>query len=94
MAALIVMAYALAELRHGVVARQHENGFKCGHNFAHTLYLVVCILTSEMERAEATQTLFLFSYRYTKVTEELSVPESATSDHSSLLSIAASLTHL
>ena len=39
MAALIVMAYALAELRHGVVARQHENGFKCGHNFAQTLYM-------------------------------------------------------
>ena len=36
-----MMAYALAELRHGVVARQHENGFKCGHNFAHTLYITV-----------------------------------------------------
>ena len=34
----IVMAHAFAELRDGVVARQHENGFKCGHNFAQTLY--------------------------------------------------------
>ena len=34
----VVMAHALAELRYGIVARQHENGFKCGHNFAHTLY--------------------------------------------------------
>ena len=32
---LIVMAHAFAELRDGVVAPQHENGFKCGHNFAH-----------------------------------------------------------
>eukprot|EP00964_Phaeocystis_antarctica_P087268 scaffold55348_cov41-Phaeocystis_antarctica.AAC.1 len=32
------MAHAFAELRDGVVARQHENGFKCGHNFAQTLY--------------------------------------------------------
>ena len=31
---LIVMAHAFAELRDGVVARQYENGFKCGHNFA------------------------------------------------------------
>eukprot|EP00964_Phaeocystis_antarctica_P055120 scaffold32404_cov77-Phaeocystis_antarctica.AAC.1 len=37
-AGLIVMARAIAELRDGVVARQHENGFKCGHNFAQTLY--------------------------------------------------------
>ena len=35
---LIVMAHAFAELRDGVVARQHENGFKCGHNFAQTPY--------------------------------------------------------
>ena len=35
---LIVMAHAFAELRDGVVSRQHENGFKCGHNFAQTLY--------------------------------------------------------
>ena len=33
----VVMAHALAELRYGIVARQHENGFKYGHNFAHTL---------------------------------------------------------
>ena len=33
----VVMAHALAELRYGIVARQHENGFKCGHNFAQTL---------------------------------------------------------
>ena len=32
----VVMAHALAELRYGIVARQHENGFKCGHNFAQT----------------------------------------------------------
>merc|ERR1711865_784738 len=30
----VVMAHALAELRYGIVARQNENGFKCGHNFA------------------------------------------------------------
>ena len=35
---LTVMAHAFAELRDGVVAPQHENGFKCGHNFAQTLY--------------------------------------------------------
>eukprot|EP00964_Phaeocystis_antarctica_P089421 scaffold57078_cov60-Phaeocystis_antarctica.AAC.2 len=38
---LIVMAHAFAELRDGVVARQQastKNGFKCGHNFAQTLY--------------------------------------------------------
>ena len=35
---LIVMAHAFAELRDRVVARQHENGFKCGHTFAQTLY--------------------------------------------------------
>ena len=29
----IVMAHALAELRCGIVARQHENGFKSGRNF-------------------------------------------------------------
>ena len=34
----IVMAHALAELRYGIVAHQHESGFKYGHNFAHTLY--------------------------------------------------------
>ena len=33
----IVMAHALAELRHGIVAHQHENGFKCGYISAHTL---------------------------------------------------------
>ena len=32
----IVMAHALAELRYGIVAHQHESGFKYGHNFAHT----------------------------------------------------------
>ena len=36
----IVMAHALAELRYGIVAHQHESGFKYGHNFAHTLYCV------------------------------------------------------
>ena len=35
---LTVMTHAFAELRDGVVARQHENGFKYGHNFAQTLY--------------------------------------------------------
>eukprot|EP00964_Phaeocystis_antarctica_P047558 scaffold27518_cov66-Phaeocystis_antarctica.AAC.3 len=40
---LIVMAHAFAELRDGVVARQHENGFKCGHNFAQTLYLWIAL---------------------------------------------------
>ena len=35
----IVMAHALAELRCGIVARQHENGFKSGRNLGHTLYL-------------------------------------------------------
>eukprot|EP00964_Phaeocystis_antarctica_P049856 scaffold28873_cov45-Phaeocystis_antarctica.AAC.1 len=34
---LIVMAHAFAELRDGVVASQHEERFKCGHNFAQTL---------------------------------------------------------
>ena len=34
----IVMAHALAELRCGIVARQHENGFKSGRNFNHTPY--------------------------------------------------------
>ena len=33
----IVMAHALAELRYGIVAHQHERDFKYGHNFAHTL---------------------------------------------------------
>jgi hypothetical protein len=33
----IVMAHALAELRCGIVARQHENGFKSGRNLGHTL---------------------------------------------------------
>ena len=27
----VVMAHAFAELRYGIVARQHENGFKCGY---------------------------------------------------------------
>ena len=27
----IVMAHALAELRYGIVAHQHESGFKCGY---------------------------------------------------------------
>ena len=27
----IVMAHALAELEYGIVAHQHESGFKCGH---------------------------------------------------------------
>ena len=31
---LIVMAHAFAELRNGVVARQHENGFKYGDNIS------------------------------------------------------------
>ena len=35
---LIVMGHAFAELRNGVVACLHENGFKYGHNFAQTLY--------------------------------------------------------
>ena len=30
--------HALAELRYGIVAHQHESGFKYGHNFAHTLH--------------------------------------------------------
>jgi hypothetical protein len=34
----VVMANAFAELRYGIVARQHENGFKCGHISAQTLY--------------------------------------------------------
>ena len=29
----VVMAHAFAELRYGIVARQHENGFKCGGTF-------------------------------------------------------------
>ena len=32
----IVMAHALAELRYGIVARQHESRFKSGRNFNHT----------------------------------------------------------
>ena len=35
----IVMAHAFAELRYGIVAHQHESGFKCGYISAHTLYL-------------------------------------------------------
>ena len=35
----IVMAHAFAELRCGIVARQHENRFKSGRNFNHTLYM-------------------------------------------------------
>ena len=48
--ASIVMAQALAELRYGIVAHQHESGFKYGHNFAHTPYTgiyragVVCFI--------------------------------------------------
>ena len=39
----IVMAHALAELRYGIVAHQHESGFKCGYISAQTLYdLCVC----------------------------------------------------
>ena len=34
----VVMAHAFAELRYGIVARQHENGFKCGYISAQTLY--------------------------------------------------------
>jgi hypothetical protein len=34
------MAHAFAELRYGIVARQHENGFKCGYISAQTLYTV------------------------------------------------------
>ena len=31
----------VAELRYnGIVAHQHESGFKYGHNFAHTLYQI------------------------------------------------------
>ena len=33
----VVMAHAFAELRYGIVARQHENGFKCGYISAQTL---------------------------------------------------------
>ena len=33
----IVMAHALAELRCGIVAHQHENGFKYGHFSNQTL---------------------------------------------------------
>ena len=36
----IVMAHALAELRCGIVVRQHENGFKSGRNFNHPPYAV------------------------------------------------------
>ena len=36
----IVMAHALAELRCGIVARQHEKGFKSGRNLGHTLYMI------------------------------------------------------
>ena len=35
----IVMAHALAELRYGIVAHQHESGFKCGYISAQTLNL-------------------------------------------------------
>ena len=35
----VVMAHAFAELRYGIVARQHENGFKCGYISAQTLYV-------------------------------------------------------
>ena len=35
----LVMEHALAELRYGIVARQHESGFKSGRNFNHTLYV-------------------------------------------------------
>ena len=34
----IVMAHALAELRYGIVAHQHESGFKSSHISAQTLY--------------------------------------------------------
>ena len=36
----IVMAHVFAELRCGIVARQHESGFKCGYISAQTLYLM------------------------------------------------------
>ena len=35
------MAHALAELRYGIVAHQHEGGFKYGHNFAQTPFSVL-----------------------------------------------------
>jgi hypothetical protein len=37
----VVMAHAFAELRYGIVARQHETGFKCGFISAQTLYLAI-----------------------------------------------------
>ena len=37
----IVMAHALAELRYGIVAHQHESGFKYGHFSSHTLYFII-----------------------------------------------------
>ena len=43
----IVMAHALAELRCGIVARQHENRFKSGRNFNHTLYNVTLACASD-----------------------------------------------
>ena len=45
------MAHALAELRYGIVAHQHERDFKYGHNFAHTLYGSLRV-ASDWENAE------------------------------------------
>ena len=40
----IVMAHALAELRYGIVAHQHESGFKYGRNFNHSPFDTVYML--------------------------------------------------
>ena len=63
---LIVMARAIAELRDGVVARQHENGFKCGHNFAQTLYDAYNCMSS----VPAFTALCLFSLNYISLTSQ------------------------
>ena len=37
----IVMAHALEELRYGIVAHQHESGFKCAGTFPLTPFLTL-----------------------------------------------------
>merc|ERR1712194_559571 len=50
----IVMAHALAELRYGIVAHQHESGFKCGYISAQTLYR----LTAHSAQAASERSMF------------------------------------
>ena len=60
----IVMAHALAELRYGIVAHQHESGFKCGYISAQTLYKLTTQAPRPVGRAACTPRLLAtFGFR-------------------------------